>query len=58
MWRAREAMATTSLVGVRERENGLLGSGIVAGKWGGLEGWWMWSVESQEAEMRIEVSLL
>lgn len=58
MCRAREAMATTSLVGVREREKGLLGTGIVAGKWAGLEGWWMCRVESQEAEIRIEVSLL
>lgn len=58
MCRAREAMATTSLVAVREREKGLLGSGIVAGMWAGREGWWMCRVESQEAEIRMEVSWL
>jgi len=51
-------MATTSLVGVSEREKGLLGRGMVAGKWAGCEGWWMCKVESQEAEIKMEVSLL
>ncbi len=51
IWRAREAMATTSLVAVREREKGLLGREIVTGDLEGSERWWMWSVESQEADM-------
>lgn len=51
MWRAREAMATTSLVAVREREKGLLGNEIVTGDFEGLERWWMCSVESQDADI-------
>lgn len=54
MWRAREAMATTSFVAVRERENGFEGSWIVVGNWAGFDGWWMCRVESQEAETSIE----
>ena len=53
MCRVREAIATTSLVGVREREKGLLGRVIVTCGLLGLERWWMWRVESQEAEMRM-----
>lgn len=54
MCRAREAMATTSLVGVREREKGLEGRWMVVGTWEGWDGWWMCRVESQEAEISIE----
>ena len=46
-------MATTSLVAVRERENGFLGSEMVMGGVEGLERWWMCRVESQDAEMRM-----
>lgn len=53
MCRVREAIATTSLVGVREREKGLLGRVIVTCGLLGWERWWMWRVESQEAEMRM-----
>ena len=52
MWSARDAMATTSLEDVREREKGLEGRGIVLGVGSGVdvgEGW-MCSVESHEAE--------
>lgn len=52
MWRARDAIATTSLVAVREREKGLLGNETVMGGFEASERWWMCSVESQEAEMR------
>ena len=45
-------MATTSFVGVREREKGLLGSATVHGGWVGSERGWTCSVESQEPEMR------
>jgi len=51
MLRAREAMATTSLVAVSEREKGLLGREIVTGGFL-VPRWWMCSVESHEAEMR------
>lgn len=54
MWRAREAMATTSFVGVRESENGFEGSSAVVGTWAGFDGWWMCRVESQEADISIE----
>lgn len=58
MCRLRDDMATTSLVGEREMEKGLCGSGRVAGS--GVcslfeasgRMWWMWRVESHEAEMR------
>ena len=58
MCRAREAIATTSLVGVREREKGLLGRGILMGGGGVVsDGWlerrWTCRVESQEAETRM-----
>ncbi len=52
MCKAREAIATTSLVGVSESEKGLLGSEIVTGGLE-LERWWIWRVESQEAEIRM-----
>ena len=45
-------MATTSFVDVREREKGFEGREIVVGVWEGDWVWWMWRVESQEAEMR------
>lgn len=51
MWRAREAMATTSLVAVSEREKGLLGNKIVVGGFERSERWWMCSVESQDADI-------
>lgn len=51
MCKAREAIATTSLVGVREREKGLFGSEIVTGGFE-VERWWICSVESQEAEIK------
>ena len=51
MWLKREAIATTSLVGDNESEKGLLGRAIVAGTISGFEGWWMWSVESHDAEI-------
>ena len=54
MCRAREAMATTSLVGVREREKGLEGRWMVVGTREGFDGWWMWRVESQDADTSIE----
>lgn len=51
MWRAREAIATTNLEAVAERENGLLGSLMTVTAPFFRE--WMCRVESQEAEMRI-----
>lgn len=53
MCRAREAIATTSLLGVREREKGLLGREIVTCGLVGEERWWMWRVLSHEAETRM-----
>ena len=55
MCRAREAIATTSFEGVREREKGFDGRGIVEGV--GVvvaegEMWCMCRVESHEAEIR------
>lgn len=47
-------MATTSLVGERDMEKGFEGSLIVEGAMEGEEVWWMWSVESQEADIRRE----
>lgn len=58
MCRAREAMAMTSFVGVRETENGLEGSAMLEGGMEGECGWWMCRVESQEAEMRSLCSRL
>lgn len=56
MWRAREAMATTSFVAVREMEKGFEGREIEATGVEGEPGWWMWRVESQEAEIRMRWS--
>ena len=53
MWRARDAMATTSFVGVSESENGLFGKEILIGSLEGFERWWMCSVESHEADIRM-----
>ena len=53
MCKALEAIATTSLVEVREREKGLLGRDILTIGSDGLERWWMCNVESQEPETRI-----
>lgn len=53
MCKARFAMATTNFVEVREREKGFDGRGIVEGTRVVSEVWWMWIVESQDAEMRI-----
>lgn len=61
MCRAREAMATTSFVGVVEIEKGLWGSGIMEGTEGLVVvvlGRWMCRVESQEALIRRAFSLL
>jgi hypothetical protein len=59
MCRAREDIATTSFVGEREIEKGFEGSGMAAGVMGEEEGClWMWRVESQEAEMTRQCSLL
>lgn len=46
-------MARTSFVGVREREKGFEGRATL--DVGVVEecGWWMWMVESQEAEIRM-----
>ena len=51
MWRAREAIATTSLEVVAEREKGLLGSLMVVTEPEGRV--WTWRVESQEADIRM-----
>jgi hypothetical protein len=48
-------MATTSLVGVMEREKGLAGSGIVVYSLLGSERLWKWRVLSQDAEIRRAV---
>lgn len=58
MCRAREAMATTSFVAVRETEKGLEGSVMRDGGTEGECGWWICSVESQEAETRSLCSRL
>lgn len=57
MCSAREAIATTSFVGEIERENGFEGRGMTAGVESAFNRW-TWSVESQEADMTIECSLL
>lgn len=51
-------MATTSLVDVRESEKAFEGNGMVAGVKLGEFGRWTCRVESQEAEMTRECSLL
>lgn len=54
MWRARDAMATTSFVAVREIEKGFEGSGITAGRESVVVPVSVrdtWSVESHEAEI-------
>lgn len=43
----------TSLVAVSDMEKGFEGRVIEAVGVEGAEGWWMWRVESQEAEIRI-----
>ena len=53
MWRAREAIATTSLVAVREMEKGFEGRAIEVGGLEVEERWWIFRVESHEAETRI-----
>lgn len=53
MCKAREAIATTNLVWVRDSENGLLGREIFVGASSCLDRWWMCIVVSQEAEMRM-----
>ncbi len=58
MCRAREAMAMTSFVEVRETEKGLEGRAILEAGIEGECGWWMCRVESQEAEMRSLCSRL
>lgn len=46
-------MATTSLVAVREMEKGFEGRAIEVGGLEAEERWWIFRVESQEAETRI-----
>lgn len=58
MCSARDAIATTSLVAVRDVEKGLDGRGIIEGTESGVLVRWMWSVESHEADIKIESSLL
>ena len=53
MLRARDAIATTSLVAVKESENGLFGREIVTGSFEGFERWWICSVESHDADMSM-----
>lgn len=53
MCRARDAMATTSLVAVKESENGLFGRGMVTGSFEGFERWWICIVESHEADISM-----
>lgn len=53
MWRVREAMATTSFVGVRDMEKGFEGRVTEAMGLEGAERWWIWRVESQEADTRM-----
>lgn len=57
MCRALEAIATTSFVAVRERAKGLEGRLMVAGTVSGSV-LWMWSVESQDADIMTPCSLL
>lgn len=58
MCTAREAMATTSLVGESESEKGLLGSCTVVGGCEGSKGKWTCSVESQDADIKSACSRL
>ena len=59
MWSAREAIATTSFVGVMDREKGFEGSDMTAGVIGvSVPVRWTWIVESHDAETTILCSLL
>ena len=58
MCNALEDMATTSLEGETERENGFEGRLMVAGDQVASSPGWMWTVESQAAEITIACSLL
>lgn len=53
MCRARATIATTSLDALMERQNGFAGRGIVVGSLDGSERWWIWRVQSQDAETNI-----
>lgn len=54
MWTLRAAMATTNLEAEMDSANGFAGRGSVAGSSEGcFEGWWMWRVESQDAEISM-----
>lgn len=54
MWTFRADMAMTNFEVERARAKGFAGRGSVAGSRGGVwRGWWMWRVESHEAEMSM-----
>ena len=59
MWSEREAMATTSLVAVRDIEKGLEGRGTMEGVMSAdVPTRWTCNVESHEADITSECSLL
>ena len=58
MCRARDAIATTSFVAVRDMENGFDGRGIIIGVVLSASVRWTCRVESHEADITTESSLL